>query len=85
MIRQIVLGAMVIAVELLVAASQHDVLACTTTAGCHSWLLLEDDRMRRDGRMDEAMKAGRENVEAFHALQAAQQNGSPQHRSSARK
>jgi hypothetical protein len=32
--------------------------------------------MKRDGRMDKAIQAGRANIEAFRALQAAQQHSS---------
>ena len=54
------------------APGRNDAFACTTTAGCHSWLLLEDERMRRDGRMDQAMKGGQDNIEAFRRLREAE-------------
>jgi hypothetical protein len=50
--------------------------ACNRTAGCAMDVLLEDHDMMQNGRMSEAMRAGRENVEAFRALQAAPQAAS---------
>lgn len=57
-----------------VLSSRNPALACNKTAGCVMDSLHEDDDMKRDGRMDRAIVAGRDNVEAFRALQAAQQN-----------
>ena len=76
MIRQIVLGGLLVAAGLLDSAGQHSALACNRTAGCVMDSLHEDYDMKRDGRMGEAMKAGRDNVEAFRAQQAAQPKGS---------
>lgn len=74
MIRTIVLGGILVA-GLLGALGQNNALACNRTAGCVMDSLLEDHAMKRDGRMDKAMKAGRDNIEAFRVLQAAQQKG----------
>jgi hypothetical protein len=59
-----------------VAAGRNGAQACNRTAGCAMDSFREDYDMKHDGRMDEAMKAGRENMEAFRAMQAGQQKGS---------
>ncbi|HEY5795861.1 MAG TPA: hypothetical protein VIU82_12670 [Bosea sp. (in: a-proteobacteria)] len=46
--------------------------ACNRTAGCVMDSLQEDYGMMHDGRMEKAMKAGRDNVEAFRRLQEKQ-------------
>ncbi|PTM42842.1 hypothetical protein [Bosea sp. 124] len=47
--------------------------ACTKTNGCVMDIFRDDYDMKRDGRMDAAMAAGRANVEAFRAARAAEQ------------
>lgn len=73
MIRWVLAG--MIAVSTLVAFSsgQNVAFACNRTAGCAMDVLLEDYEMKRNGKMDEAMRAGRENVKAFRELQAAEE------------
>jgi hypothetical protein len=83
--KKIVLGGILVTAGLFGSPGQNDAFACNRTAGCAMDVLLEDDGMMRDGRMDEAMKAGRENMEAFRALQAGQQKGPTQQKGSAKK
>lgn len=52
--------------------------ACNRTAGCTMDVLHEGDAMMRDGRMTEAMRAGQENIQAFHRQQAADQRAAEQ-------
>jgi hypothetical protein len=80
-----VLGAILVALGLLGAGGQNNAFACNRTAGCAMDVLHEDYDMKHDGRMDQAIEAGRENVEAFRALQAAPQKGAVRPNSSARK
>ncbi|KRE16831.1 hypothetical protein ASE63_13955 [Bosea sp. Root381] len=54
MIRCIVLGSMLATAALLASASRNDAFACSRTAGC---------AMKHDGRMDEAIRAGRDPAE----------------------
>lgn len=72
MIRRIVLGGMLATAALLASAGQDDAFACNRTAGCAMDVFLEDYAMKHDGRMDEAIKAGQANVEAFRAYQEAE-------------
>jgi hypothetical protein len=72
MMRKFVLGAILVTAGLVVSTG-HNAFACNRTAGCVMDSLHEDYDMKRDGRMDKAMIAGRANVEAFRALQGAQQ------------
>jgi len=72
MIRYIVLGSMLATAALLASAGRNDAFACNRTAGCTMDVLLEDYAMKHDGRMDEAIRAGRANVEAFRAYQQAE-------------
>lgn len=74
MIRWILVGTISATAALAVSSGHDAAFACNRTAGCAMDVLLEDYQMKRDGRMDEAMRAGRANIEAFRALQAAQQN-----------
>ena len=48
--------------------------ACNKTAGCAMDTLEESHDMMRDGRMSEAMAAGRANVEAFRRLREAEES-----------
>lgn len=73
MVNKIVLAALLAMAGLLGFLDRHDAFACNRTAGCVMDSLEEDYDMMRDGRMDKAIKAGRDNVEAFRALQAKQQ------------
>ncbi|WP_454654488.1 hypothetical protein [Bosea beijingensis] len=75
MIRKIVLGGILVTAALLGSGHQYNAFACNKTDGCIFDVIREDNDMRRDGRAEKAMEAGRENVEAFRALQAAQQKG----------
>ncbi|KRE09291.1 hypothetical protein ASE63_21515 [Bosea sp. Root381] len=72
MINHIVVGTVLAMAALLTSAGQNNALACTKTAGCVMDVFHDDYAMKRDGRMEEAIKAGRANVEAFRALQAAE-------------
>lgn len=54
-------------------AASHSAQACNKIAGCVMDTLEENRDMMRDGRMTEAMAAGRANVEAFRALREAEQ------------
>lgn len=45
--------------------------ACNKTAGCVLDVQLESYQMMRDGRMFQGMREGRDNIEAFQRLQAA--------------
>lgn len=76
MVKKIVLAALLAMVGLLSFFGRQDALACNRTAGCVMDSLEEDYGMMRDGRMDKAIKAGRDNVEAFRALQAKQKASS---------
>lgn len=82
MMRKFVLGAILVTAGLVVPTG-HNAFACNKTAGCVMDSLHEDYDMKRNGQMDKAMIAGRKNVEAFRALQAAQQKR--QQKGSARK
>lgn len=84
MIRKIVLGGILVA-GLFGAFGRNDAFACNRTAGCVMDSLLEDYAMKRDGRMDKAMTAGRDNIEAFRAMQAAQQKGPAQQKGATKK
>lgn len=75
MTRWIFVGTVAVTVMFGVSASRNTVFACSKTTGCIMESLREDYDMKHDGRMDKAMAAGRANIEAFRALQAAQQNG----------
>jgi hypothetical protein len=57
-----------------IAASPSPASACTKSTGCTYDVLYEDYKMMHDGRMDEAMKAGRANMEAFRAMREAEQS-----------
>ncbi|HEV7336715.1 MULTISPECIES: hypothetical protein [Bosea] len=72
MIRQIFLGWTLVTAALLCFAGQNDAFACTKTAGCVMDVFHEDYDMKRNGRMEEAIRAGRANVEAFRAYQQAE-------------
>ena len=72
MTRRMFLAGILATAGLLGSAGQNDAFACNKTGGCAMDVLHEDYDMRRDGRMDKAMKAGQDNVEAFRALQAKQ-------------
>lgn len=72
MIRQVFLAGALAMAGLLGFAGQNDALACNKTGGCIMDVIHEDYDMRRDGRMDKAIKAGQDNIEAFRALQAKQ-------------
>lgn len=54
-------------------ASGQPAAACNKTAGCVMDVLLESHEMMEDGRMAQGMREGRENIEAFQRLQAAEQ------------
>jgi hypothetical protein len=72
MIRCMILG-IVAAVSLLsVTVGRNAAFACMKTNGCNHEVANEDHEMKRDGRMDKAIQAGRDNVEAFKAFQAAE-------------
>jgi len=62
MIRKIVLGGILVTAALLGSGHQYNAFACNKTDGCIFDVIREDNDMRRD-------------VEAFRALQAAQQKG----------
>jgi hypothetical protein len=74
MIRRMLLGAAAAIALLSVAAGSSPALACTKSTGCTYDVLYEDYKMMHDGRMEEAMKAGRANMEAFRALREAEQS-----------
>ncbi|WP_156412170.1 hypothetical protein [Bosea sp. Root483D1] len=46
--------------------------ACNRTAGCAMDSLLEDHMMMQNGKMKDAMAAGKDNIDAFHRLQEAE-------------
>lgn len=54
-------------------AASHPAQACNKTAGCVMDTFEENYDMMRDGRMTEAMAAGRANVEAFRRLREAEE------------
>jgi hypothetical protein len=83
--KMIILGGILATAGLFGFLGQNDAFACNRTAGCAMDSFLEDYEMKRNGQMDKAMQAGRENIEAFRALQAAQQKFSLQQKSSAKK
>jgi len=47
----------------------NEAFACNKTSGCVLDVSRENHSMRRDGRAEEAIRAGRANVEAFRSLQ----------------
>ncbi|MBN9446254.1 MAG: hypothetical protein J0I67_05025 [Bosea sp.] len=51
--------------------------ACNKIAGCVMDAREESDAMMQDGRMNEAMREARDNVEAFRALREAEQGRPP--------
>lgn len=51
--------------------------ACNKIAGCVMDAREESDAMMQDGRMNEAMREARDNVEAFRALREAEQGRQP--------
>jgi len=62
-------------VGLLVAVglvSYQTAWACNRTAGCAMDNLLEDHVMMQNGKMKDAMAAGKDNIDAFHRLQEAE-------------
>jgi len=69
MFKKIILGAALVVGALLGSASQSSVFACLATNGCVISTMRDDYNMKRDGRMEKAMEAGRENMEAFKAMQ----------------
>lgn len=83
--RWMLVGTVVAIGFLALSLGGRPAFACNRTAGCVMDSLQEDYGMMRDGRMDEAMKAGRENVEAFRALQAGQRMLPAQPKKPARK
>ena len=76
MIRQFLLASLLAVSGLLASANHNDAFACSKTAGCVMDVFRDDYNMKRDGRMEEAIKAGRSNVEAFRALEAKQKANS---------
>ena len=72
MIRHIILASILATAGLLGTTGQNEAFACNRTAGCVMDTFLEDYAMKHDGRMEEAIKAGRANVEAFKAYQQAE-------------
>lgn len=72
MIRQMFLAGVLATTGLLGSAGQNDAVACNKTGGCIMDVIHDDYNMRRDGRMDKAIKAGQDNIEAFRAFQAKQ-------------
>jgi hypothetical protein len=76
MTRWMLLGAAACAV-LGLAAGSHAAFACTKNNGCTFDVLNEDYKMMHDGRMNEAMMAGRANMEAFRAMREADQAKQP--------
>lgn len=54
-------------------AASHSAEACNKIAGCAMDTLEESHDMMLDGRMSEAMAAGRANVEAFRRLREAEE------------
>ena len=76
MIKQVFVASILATTGLLGSAGQNDAFACTKTNGCIMDVFRDDYDMKRDGRMEEAVRAGRANVEAFRSLQAAQQKSS---------
>ncbi|KRE15876.1 hypothetical protein ASE63_16800 [Bosea sp. Root381] len=66
------MGGILATAALLASAGQNDAFACNRTAGCVMDVFLEDYAMKHDGRMDEAIRAGRANVEAFRSFQEAE-------------
>lgn len=75
MIRWILVGTIAATAALAVSSGHGAAFACNRIAGCTMDVFREDYEMKRDGRMDEAIQAGRENVQAFRAPQPAQQKG----------
>lgn len=78
MIGKIILAGILATVGFLSLGGQYNAFACNKTAGCAMDVLLDGHDMMQDGRMDQAIKAGRENVAAFRALEAAQQKRAAQ-------
>lgn len=72
MIKKVILGAALVVGALLGSASQSSVFACLATNGCVISTMRDDYNMKRDGRMEKAMEAGRDNMEAFKAMQNGQ-------------
>lgn len=72
MIRQIFWVGILISVGFIGSFGQSDAFACNKTSGCVLDVSREDYSMRRDGRAEEAIRAGRANVEAFRSLQEAE-------------
>ncbi len=46
--------------------------ACNRTAGCAMDTILEDHTMMHNGKMNDAMAAGKDNIDAFRRLQEAE-------------
>jgi hypothetical protein len=73
MISWMLAGAAAVSALVVISSGQNVAFACNRTAGCTTDVQLEDYQMKRDGRMDEALRAGRDNAEAFRKLQAAEE------------
>jgi hypothetical protein len=56
-----------------VAAVQTPASACSKSNGCTQDVQNEDYKMMHDGRMNEAIKEGQANMEAFRAMREAEQ------------
>jgi hypothetical protein len=74
MIKSIVLGsAFFVGLNVGVGLiSLQSASACNRTAGCAMDTLLEDYTMMHNGKMNDAMAAGKDNIDAFRRLQEAE-------------
>ena len=66
--RVIALGAVLIIAAIGTFSHVDKAFACTKTNGCVMDIFRDDYDMKRDGRMDKAMQAGQDNMEAFRKL-----------------
>lgn len=58
---------------LLVLAGSNPAAACNRTAGCVMDVLWETYEMQQDGRWQQCLRAGQDNIEAFRRLRAAEE------------